>query len=326
MERVIVTGASGFVGARLAELLSSRGFDVAVPCRATSRTDCMPDGCAVSRIEFLRPSSLEGVMQGASAVYHVAGAVAASSQEGFDVANAAVTRSLVAARDACAPDATFVYLSSQSASGPGGGGPITAYGRSKLLAEMVVKRSRNWVIVRPPVVFGPGDESLGPLFRIAARGFLPFPARRGCGFSMIQVDDLAEMLAALQDCPKALGSVLEPSYGRVFSWGEFRSLLQEASGVGILPVPVPPPLVRMAGLVSETIGTFSGRCHVFDRQKAGEFLAVGWSASGQAAVERATGWRPSGDPGAALRQAWEYYNPGRVRTAGPAPAGPGKPQ
>jgi nucleoside-diphosphate-sugar epimerase len=303
MERVLLTGVSGFIGGFVARKLAAAGTEVRAVCRRTSSVPALPQGCTVTRADLLKPGELAARMEGVSAVYHLAGATSAASQEGFDIANAAVTRALVAARDAAAPDATFVYLSSQSASGPCGDGPITPYGRSKLLGEVAVRRSSNWVIARPPAVFGPGDDALAPVFRLANRGFFPFPLKKGTGFALVYVADLADFLTRLPGCAAAREKVFEPSYGRIFTWNEFRELLEKASGKGILPVPVPPPLVHATAFIVEAIGTFRGSCPVFDRAKGREFLAEGWTA-GISQVKKATGWAPATDIVAALRETW----------------------
>jgi nucleoside-diphosphate-sugar epimerase len=315
MERVFLTGISGFVGGCLAGRLASDGIEVIAVCRKNSRLDALPRGCSVTEVDFLKPAGLAARMEGASAIFHLAGATAGGSQESFDIANAAFTRSLLAARDAAAPGAVFVHVSSQSASGPCGEGPISPYGRSKLLGELVVRRSGNWIIVRPPAVFGPGDKALAPVFRLANRGIFPYPLRRGTGFALIYVADLADLLARLPGCPDAREKVLEPSYGRIFTWGEFRGLLEKASGKGILPIPVPPPFAYAAAFISETIGAFSGSCPVFDRHKCREFLAAGWTA-GTVPVKKATGWSPASNVVDALRETWMACCPPRDKATG----------
>src|SRR5207245_80781 len=65
------------------------------------------------------------------------------------------------------------------------GGPMSSSGVSKREAEAAVEREWTgpWIVLRPAVVYGPGDRGLLPLFRAAARGWVPVPAGR----SRIQV-------------------------------------------------------------------------------------------------------------------------------------------
>jgi len=308
LERVFVTGASGFLGSRLLESLASEELEVVAACRTTSRLGPIPARCVVKRVDFMDPRALERLLPGVTTIYHLAGATAARSQEQFDLSNAAVTRSLLAARSSVAPDALFVYVSSQSACGPCREGPITPYGRSKLMGEVIVRRSENWVIVRPPAVFGPGDEAAAPLFRLARRGLMPVPLKQGSGFSLIFVDDLVDLLRRLGDSPGARGMILEPSYGKIWGWNEFRKVLERAAGRRILPVPVPARLVVAAGFVSEAAGVLSGHCPVFDRHKGRELVAEGWTADASSA-KRATGWTPATRIEDALRLTLESCRP-----------------
>ena len=90
----------------------------------------------------------------------------------------------------------FVHVSSLAAREPG----LSAYGASKAGAERVIVASdRDWTIVRPPGVYGPGDRETLLLFQLAAKGFGFAP---GIGrVSMIEVSDLCRALLAVAATP-----------------------------------------------------------------------------------------------------------------------------
>ncbi len=294
MQKAFVTGVTGFLGGHLAPVLARCGWDVGSVCRGSSDTSGVPGCCRIERIDMLDPGSYSGSLAGCDAIFHLAGATSARSREAFDRSNAAVTAALLEARRLFAPEAMLVYVSSQSAGGPSGDRPMTPYGASKLLAESLVRKSRGWVIVRPPAVFGPGDDAMLPLFRQAARGFFLSPTGRG-GFPLVYVKDLAEFLAGLPSVPEVAGRTLEPSYGRSFDWRDIHGLLQEAAGRRVLHLRVPPPLVLSAGWLSGTVGRFRGACPVFDLHKSRELLSRGWKVTDPAVVEL-TGWTPATPP------------------------------
>jgi nucleoside-diphosphate-sugar epimerase len=305
MNRAFLTGVTGFLGSHLAEALMGRGSAVKAVCRSSSSMGKVPGGCSVERVDPLDPAGLARAMEGAEVIYHIAGATSARSQEDFDGSNAAVTRAMVAAWRRACPEALFVQLSSQSAGGPCGGGPITPYGCSKLMAEAVVRRSPgDWVIVRPPAVFGPRDDAMAPVFRMASRGLFLSPVSGG-GFALVYVKDLARLLVDLPGCEGARRVVLEPSYGRTFGWGEFHGYLEAAAGRSVLHIRVPSPLVIAAAFLSETAGSLTGRCPVFDRHKGREFLADGWRCD-SAPVEELTGWKASTPVENAVRETMEW--------------------
>jgi len=272
---VFLTGATGFVGSALGRLLLSSGFRVKAALRGSSNSDRVPKGCEVVRVDFLDPGSMVHHLEGADVIHHVAGAVKARCQEEFDLANAASTAALVKAANMACPDARFILTSSQAAAGPCGTGPVTAYGRSKLLAERAVTGFRDHTIVRPPAVFGPGDEATKGLFKWAKRGFFASP-NTGGAFCAVFVDDLAELMLKVIDHPETRGRTLQPSYPERITWKAFHSALQQAAGRKIIHIRVPRPLVHFAGAMSEAMANLSGACPMVTRDKARELTAGEW--------------------------------------------------
>ncbi len=290
MKKVFLTGATGFVGGALARLLAERGCRVIAAIRESSRADRVPEGCDTARVNFMNPDSLAPHMKGADVVQHVAGAVKARCQEDFDLANAATTAALVRAAEKACPEALFVLTSSQSAAGPCGLGPVTAYGRSKLLAERAVTGFPNHVIVRPPAVFGPGDEATRGLFRWAGKGLMATPWTRGA-FCAVFVEDLAHLLAEVMDRPGIRGAVLQPSYPETITWKGFHRAMEKAAGRRILHLRIPPGLIHAAGAMAEAAASVTGACPFVTRDKARELTAGSWVIR-QEEVERILGWNP----------------------------------
>lgn len=292
MARTVVTGASGFLGSHVAGELLSRGAEVMALLRSTSSPVMVPEGCPTARVDFMDPGSMAEAVSGAEVIVHAAGATSAGSQEEFDRANALVTRNMLAARDMYAKDSLFIHVSSQAASGPSGCGPVTAYGRSKLLGELAVKETGNWVILRPPAIFGPGDPASAPVLRMALKGLFFSPWMNRGGFCLVFAGDLAGLTADLPGFPDTVGRTLEPSYGRLYSWKDFHRILEKASGRRILHVRVPPALVQAAGFMNEALSSFVGRTPFFCRDKCRELLACSWDLE-DGLTRRLTGWEPS---------------------------------
>jgi nucleoside-diphosphate-sugar epimerase len=306
MNRSVLTGASGFLGSHVAETLLAEGRQVMALLRPSSSVENVPRGCHTARVDFMNPSSMEEPLSGADVMIHCAGATSAGSQEEFDRANALVTANLLSARKAAAPGALFIFISSQAASGPSGCGPVTAYGRSKLLGEFAVRDTGNWIIVRPPAIFGPRDPASAPIMRMALRRLFFSPWINRGGFSLVYAEDLAGLIASLPGFPGAVGKTLSPSYGRLFSWRDFHRVLEDASGRRILHVRVPPFLVRTAGFMSEALASFSGRTPFFCRDKCRELLAREWDLE-DGLTNRITGWEPELTVEEAMRSTFRYY-------------------
>ena len=140
----------------------------------------------------------------------------------------------------------FVHVSSLAAREPG----LSNYGWSKAEAEArVAATDLDWTMVRPPAVYGPGDDNLLELFRAARTGLLPMPA--GGRASLIHATDLARLLLLLATGSDALGQTLEPDDGRPGGWPhpDFARAIGRAVGRRVLPVPVPPVLLKLAARV-----------------------------------------------------------------------------
>src|SRR4051812_30954528 len=150
--RVLVTGASGFLGSHIAEQLSQQGHSVVALVRRTSNTRFLSSlrGLELATGAVEDAASVREAIKGVRAVVHAAGLVKARSEEEFFDINVRGTENLLEAAKELTPDLLrFVFVSSLTAVGPSldgrpvpGGGeprPVTRYGRSKVAAEERVR-------------------------------------------------------------------------------------------------------------------------------------------------------------------------------------------
>jgi nucleoside-diphosphate-sugar epimerase len=185
----------------------------------------------------------------ADAVIHVAGVITAHSAEAFERGNVGGTLAMLAAATA-GGIRRFVHLSSLAAREPA----ISLYGASKARAEELVEGSGlDWVIVRPPAVYGPGDKETLELFRMARLGLVLLPPRGRV--SLLHVDDLARLLLAFAErgAPKRL--VIEPDDGREGGWShkEFARALGRAVARRHVSLSAPRPLMHLAARLDRLV-------------------------------------------------------------------------
>jgi UDP-glucose 4-epimerase len=252
-EAVLVTGSSGFVGQRLVTTLADAGYRVRAASRNPSAAG-WPDGVQVARLPNLADRiNWDPLLADVAYVVHLAGLAhrgMAVSEEMYDRVNRVATADLAAAA-AKAGLARLIFISSiGSQSGPSSERvlseadeprPTTAYGRSKLAAEIALRDSGvPHTILRPVLVYGPNAPgNMGLLVRLATSPWpLPFGALTGLR-SLLAVDNLT---SAIQFAIKSSTTRNETYIAAdldAFSLAEIIAMLRAAIGrsPGLLPLP-----------------------------------------------------------------------------------------
>lgn len=305
----LVTGATGFVGGHAAEALREAGHRLRFTVRPRSDTRWLRGlGGETVTADLGDREALERAVAGASTVVHAAGLTSAPRPALFRAVNVEGTVRLArAARRAGV--ARFVFVSSLSAAGPEGrDGPVSAYAASKREAERALRRlegEMEVVALRPGGVYGPRDTDLLPLFRAAARGWLPVPAG-GASLQPIYASDVASAVvraagpSAAGFGPHALAQ--QERHG----WEDVRRALEEELGRRVRRLPIPPALFVAAGAVAELVGRLVGRRPVLDRRRARDVARHRWTCDPGPAME-ALGWRPEVSLPEGVRRTARWY-------------------
>ncbi len=283
---LLITGATGFVGSHLVEMALAQGFEVWAAIRQSSSLRYLQDP-RIHLIE-LAFADADALCQQVSAfkqsqngeawdyVVHAAGATKARSEAEFIRANADATRNLMdALLKADAKPRRFVLMSSLSAvpmrdGMPAGNEAETAYGRSKLMAEAIVKerlQEMDSVILRPTGVYGPREKDYFLMAKSIKQhtdfsvGFKPQQ------ITFIYVKDLcrATLLALTKG---RCGQTYQLSDGQTYSCRDFSALLQQEMGVkGVLHITAPLWLLRVVCGLSEWFSHISGRMTALNNDK-----------------------------------------------------------
>lgn len=213
--RIFVTGISGFIGGHFVEHAARAGHEIVGLQRAAHGASRPRARAEVRYGDLLDRASLEAALDRADCVCHFAAAFqeAHADESHFHRVNVDGTANLMAAAGKAGVK-RFVLCSTAGIYGRSVDGvvdethpprPWNAYERSKLAAEAEVKRNAErlgmeFVILRPSVVYGPGDRRLAKLFRNAVRGRFPLFGAGDGRRHMVYVGDLAD--AFLRACTR----------------------------------------------------------------------------------------------------------------------------
>jgi nucleoside-diphosphate-sugar epimerase len=301
--RVLVTGATGFLGTRLVHQLLQAGIEVRALVRKSSDISALKAMDVELVTGSLEPAeNLEAAVQGVDAVAHCAGGGWARNVQDMYDNNLGTTANLLKALEGTRLS-RFVFVSSLAAHGPSPTGdprdpsepaaPITHYGRAKAEAEQLVLSYGDRfpvTLIRPPAIYGPGDVRLLPVFKCASRGFVPLP-RAGRSTSLIHVEDCAAAIALVLQKPHPTRRTYFVEDGQIQSLESMALLIGEAVKRKPRILRLPHFVLYIAALISEGLGKLRRRAVLLNRDKVRDLQQAHWVCD-SSPIRAELGWAP----------------------------------
>lgn len=290
--KILLTGATGFVGSHILDSLRARGLEVRVLLRkSSSRQFIEPHEPHIELCEgsIGDPASLRKAMDGVTHVIHCAGATRARCNAEYYEINQTGTRNVVDAANARAGNISrLIHISSLAASHPAPANkpareedvsaPVSEYGRSKLGGEREVLEQCKvpFTVLRPPAVYGPRDDGFLSMFQAVRRHLLPNFVGGVEAMSIIYVKDMAEVTV---DC--LMHSAVA---GRLYfvaspKWVTTRGFCEEIARqlkVWTVPLNLPVAALWPVCAMSELFCKLMNKPSLLNRQKYAELRASGW--------------------------------------------------
>ena len=308
IKSALVTGATGFIGRVLCDMLEARGVHI----RALARGNASGPWDRLVTADIGTGPLPDDLCDGVDTVFHLAGnvlALAAPNGDELDYIrdNVDGTRNVLEAV-AKSGVSRFVFMSSVKAGGESSDvcldetvedSPETPYGRSKLAAErMVLSFAREHkihaVVLRLPLVYGPDQK--GNLIRmlraVTARRFPPLP-EFGNRRSMVHVNDVARAAILAAESPTASLKTYIVTDGRPYSTRELHSLMCLALGRAKPHLSIPVNALKTAARFGDVISRLSGRRFVFDSAAFRKLASSAWYSSQK--LESELGFQPEFD-------------------------------
>lgn len=259
MTRILVTGASGFVGRALVTELAGLGYSVRAAMRQPA--DVFPRSVEVVAVSDLtRPVEWRALLKGIDTVVHLAGIAHAGpeiAEDVYDRVNRLATAELAKAAQAVGVRHLVFISSIRAQSGPSSQDvlhendephPTDAYGRSKYAAEEAVRAAGiPFTILRPVLIYGPNVK--GNLERLIRLAQTPWPLPLGfCSNrrSMLARQNLISAIHFVLQQPSAKGETYIVADPQPLTLAEIVAALRAGQGRRPGLLPVPPALIALA--------------------------------------------------------------------------------
>ncbi len=317
----VVTGANGFVGSHLVDLLISKNFCVRCITRKSSKLRWL-EGKNVEIYDcgLTNRTELRKIFSGAEYFYHVAGVVKSKTPEGYFQGNVETTKVLLdSALEFKSTLKKFLIVSSQTAVGPSLNGipvdettvcrPITTYGRSKLAEEELAKSYMDRLpvtICRAPAIFGERDTEIFIFFQTFSKGLMTTIGFDEKKLSILHVADLVKgfYLAAASD--NSSGQTYFISSEKYYTWDEVGKITAEVLNKKPVKLKVPHSAVFTIAAVAQFFAMFSSKPATLNIEKARDITQHSWTCDTTKAI-RELGYRQNIPIEEGIKRTCEWY-------------------
>ncbi|RPI02805.1 MAG: NAD-dependent epimerase/dehydratase family protein [Calditrichaeota bacterium] len=318
--QALVTGSNGFIGASLVKDLICNGIQVRCLIRKTSNLKLLQD-MPVEYVygDLCLQETLIDAVSGMDMVFHLGGVTRGKNEQDYYNNNTLATLNLLnACRQAGTPEQKFIFISSQAAGGPSANirpvneddlaQPISAYGKSKLMAEHHVlefSRERPAVIIRPPSVYGPGDKDFFILFKNIDKRFAPMIGNGEQRISIVYISDLIEGIQLAAKSPAAQGEIFYICDDQDVSFSQVIAAIAHAIEKKPLVLHLPLFLVEWIAVFLHRYSQITRKSTILNKDKVNEMRQSAWVCTNIKA-KKLLGFRPKVDleEGMRLTAAW----------------------
>lgn len=198
--KILLTGATGFLGRHIARVFLNAGHDVIGVMRGPDRAAQRMPGMQSRRVDYhdaLAPDAWLTLVAGMDLVINAVGILRESGRQTFDVLH---HRAPAALFHACAQSGVKRVL---QISALGADTSITPYFRSKHAADRILADlAGDYVIVQPSLVYGPGGDSARLFSSMVRLPIIPLPGRGDQWIQPVFIDDLVGVITALAQLPE----------------------------------------------------------------------------------------------------------------------------
>lgn len=292
MDKILITGASGFVGSHLVEEALNRGLEVYAGIRSTSSKRYLKDArIKFVEMDFSDKENLASVLETPfDFIMHNAGITKAPNDKVYLNVNEGFTRNFVEQITTHLPTLKkFTFTSSIAAYGPADNvedqmvsnrmeaNPVTGYGRSKLAAEKYLKQQHHlpWMIIRPTAVYGPRDVDVLTLFKSIKKGIAGQIGFKDQYASFIYVKELVRVMLDITLSEHTQKCYFASDGGR-YHVQDLNRIVADSMDKKIVKLKIPLPLIKTIAGINELYSKLSGKTTILNFDKVNELKATNW--------------------------------------------------
>lgn len=326
MARILITGASGFIGGYLVAKALERGYEVTATVRAGSDRSRL----AHPNVELLElPLHDElGMTERLRTlgrfdrVIHNAGVTKALDRQDYYEGNCVNTERLVHAlrQSGDVPD-RFLFVSSLAALGAAPAhadmicaeqppAPLTPYGESKRAAELFLESLPTdfpWTAVQPTAVYGPWERDILTFIQMVKYGLELTIGTQPQRLSFVHAADLAEAIFRALEHPVAVRQKYIVTDGQAYQTADLGAAVRQALGKKrTLKLKIPLGLVRQVAGIAEELARRKGKPSPLSREKLPELAAENWHCDVRPLIED-LGFKPRFDLYSGMVDTVQWY-------------------
>ncbi len=293
-EKILITGANGFVGSHLVDEALGRNLQVYAGVRANSNLEFLTNPrIKFCDVNFENEKAIRALLEKERFDYiiHNAGVTRSNTNAGYFNVNVEYTQRLAkVAASLTYPIKKFVFISSIEAYGSADKtaegfvdestppSPRTTYGQSKQRAEQTLKNivGLPWIILRPTAVFGPRERDLFELFKTIKKFRIePIVGSPHIKYTFVYVKDLVRV---------TLDATLSPlhsrgyfvSDGRIHKMKNFTRYIAQSLGVKTRAIRIPLPIIGVVVQLLNVLNRFKTNKNLLNDEQYAKMKAENW--------------------------------------------------
>jgi len=295
MKKILITGATGFIGNFLVDEALKRGYETTIAVRKTSKFKHQENkNIKIIQFDFSDSDRLNILVRSLPRfdyVIHNAGVTKALNKDDyFEVNQRNTSRFITALLEPGKTPDKFLLMSSLAAFGPGDPEngqpvrltsiprPVTAYGESKLAAEkfLMAQAGLPYIIIRPTAVYGPGEKDIFGTIKLMNQG-LDFQAgtKNQC-LTFIYVKDLARLVFDAIESPLSNRAYFATD-GNLYGSRDLGKIVSRRLNRKFIHLALPVWLVKIIGALAELVCRISKETPALNREKVNELSACNWN-------------------------------------------------